>query len=291
MQAKPSFHGTDPGLVMTEVVTGPDLAVLRGVPAAGAVAGPLAVVFCSAGRQVRAAAAPEFAGSLRAAGRRALFVFDPAMTWYADPAVVARIVATIRDEMQAVGAMQVDTIGFSMGAYGAMAFGAHLPVRFALAIAPRFTPDPAILRDARAVPHLAGLSGRFAMPTLAEGMARVQAGAIIHGTLGPDRPHLPLFPRLAAVDHWLMPGVGHEVPHQLKRLDLLRPVLHAALGADRAALARLLRPHATRPRSALGLRLLLTREAIALRLRERREARAPHPPFKAPEEGHAHDQI
>ena len=151
----------------------------------------------------------------------------------------------------------MDTLGFSMGAYPAIAFAERVPVRHAVALSPRFSPDPAIVPDPRDRPGIARLSGKLALPTLAPGLARLQGGIILHGMRGPDLRQFRHIHAPTQVDHWLLPHAGHFVVEWLRRHDRMEAVILAGLQGDRAASTRLLTDLGALRHRSLRARLIL----------------------------------
>ena len=189
------------------------------------------------------------------------------------------IEAHIRAEMALHGASEVDTLGFSMGGFGAIAFAERVPVRFALSMAPRYTPDPAIVHDKRLHKRLMPLSGRFPFATLDEGMARARAGLILTGTRGPDLPHMAETRPPKHVQRWLLPGVDHAVAKVLRDNGRLADVVLAALGPrdGDAPLAEAMTRAGAIPaaRMPLALRMQMIRQRARTRYRRWKHQRRP----------------
>lgn len=223
-------------LTVTPVFDAKGLRVLRGTPS-GPARGPLLVVFNSL---LRRGVGPEFIGLAAKSGRPALFVLDHHSTWYASQERVTLVSRQVRAEMDRLGATDIDTLGFSMGAYAALAYGAVLPVRHAVALSPRYSPDPAIVKDPRDRAVLRKLSGNFALPTVVDGMAKAQGGLILHGMRGPDHVQYRHMRAPRQFDHWLMPLADHFVARWLRNRSLLEPIVLAALEGDRDTPSRLL---------------------------------------------------
>ena len=128
------------------------LRIVRSRPLVG-IDGPLVVVFGCGAPIVRAGFHLPFQRDVALLRCPVLHVIDKSLSYYASNGISVRIVEVIRQEMRLLDQTEVITIGHSLGAFGAIAFAEHVPVRFALSLAPRFTPDYGILRDHR----LAGL--------------------------------------------------------------------------------------------------------------------------------------
>lgn len=215
------------------------LTIIRGRPVSGRV-DKLVVVFGSLGPCEIGKGRLEFIGSIIKADCPCLFIFDHTLAWYMAPAMFAEIVTCIRNEMQDLGLDEITTIGGSMGGHAAVAIATKIPVGFTLALGPRFSADPAIVRDRRSRQVLTALSGRFAVSSLAEPMKQVRTGVILHGMLGPDRNQLLKFTSEPHIAHYLVPNFGHMVGMWLKKKDIFRQTMAAALRADRATVSQLL---------------------------------------------------
>ena len=241
-----------PHLDLTEIVNKNGIVILRGRPDPATVmpvAGPLVVVFCSFDSSL------EFAGHVARSGRNALFVRDNKRTWFALPADVKTIVSAVQKELKSLGSKRVDTIGFSMGAYAALAYGKVIPIRNALALAPRFSPDQDIVPDRRARRNLDRCSDRLALRSVAPGLNGIGWATVVHGSLGPDRAHLPHFPRRKNVDHHIIPGCYHLVLQWLSDRSLLDGLAGDVLTDDRRAAQRHMRAAGTVPRRLMNNRM------------------------------------
>ena len=223
------------------------LRVVRAVPPQ-AVPGELIVVFGCGSLAVRHQHHLEFIGDLARIGHPVIYVIDKTMSFYARPGMIDRIVELIRLEMALFGASAITTIGQSLGAFGAVAFAERLPVRFALAMAPRFSPDSGVVRDLRYVANLKPFLGRFPFATLESGLTSLESGAVLHGLVGPDLRHLVKINPPAHVDHWLLPGCSHGVPIWLRQKGQLVALMVAAAKVDRQAVTKIMNSlHAIRP--------------------------------------------
>ena len=253
-----------PQLHQTEIVNENGIVIIRGRPDPATVtpvAGPLVVVFCSF------VAAVEFAGSVARAGRNVLFVSDSKRTWFGLPGDVRTIVQAVRAELAELGQDQIDTIGFSMGGFAALAYAQRLPVRNALALSPRFSPDHEIVLDRRTYPNLTRNVHRLVLRSVAPGLRQTGWATIVHGTTGPDRPHLQHFSRAARVDHYLISRCGHYVAQWLQAQDALEPLIEAVLRGDRRAAQRQMRAAGTLPRHLIHSRLARAQARLRRALR------------------------
>lgn len=234
-------------MVQSPVYEDAALRIVRAVPSQP-VPGELIVVFGCGSLAVRHQHHLEFIGDLARIGHSVIYVIDKTLSFYARPGMIDRIVDLICREMAQIGVNAITTIGQSLGAFGAVAFAERLPVRFALAMAPRFSPDMGVVRDQRHVANLKPFLGRFPFVTLEAGLNALSSGAVLHGLVGPDLRHLVKIQPPAHVDHWLLPGCNHGVPIWLRQKGRLAALFAAAAKADRQAVTKIMNSlHAIRP--------------------------------------------
>ncbi|WJS83688.1 hypothetical protein [Paracoccus sp. TOH] len=225
MTTQNDFHAFN----IEPIVDEPKLTILRGVPANPA-PGPMVVSFGSWGPKGRP---PEFRHALAAMRRKTLFVLEHDFGYYSRPQRVDRIFPIIAEEMDRQKTEVVDTMGFSIGAFGAISWAAILPVRHTMAFAPRWSPDPAIVRDPRIRAEMVENSGGLRFPTAKKGLEKIRGGMILHGLNGPDRLHIPYFLRTFHLDHWVAPQGDQFMPAWLRKRHMLIPVIRAVLNGER----------------------------------------------------------
>lgn len=215
---------------------------------------PPVLVFCSLPGFDRR---PEITGTIGYTGRRAIFLQSGQRTWFALPEqvhAVQDIVAKAWPE-----ADQIDTFGYSMGAYPALAYGTHLPIRNAVAFAPRASHDPARVPDRRDYGLPRALRQRMLMPDVGPGLSAVGAALVLHGSRGHDLGQIAAFPGPPNTTHLIWPGQGHQVADALKQRGAMHRVIGLALDGrmDEAAaeLARfgVVPRHSAAARRALAL--------------------------------------
>jgi hypothetical protein len=198
--------------------------------------GPLVVCFSSAGNPVRRSRV-EFGDLVASTGRPALFICDLETKFFSAPGLADRIAEMVRAEMLRTRSERAVTLGFSRGGFGAIAFAERFPVQLAIALAPRWSPDPDIVPD----PRTTDTQWPLPFSTLAAGLAAVPQAFVLHGMIGPDRRQLRHFPRRPGLEHWLLPHADHVVSTELRRLGLFAPVVQAALSEDISRAGALLR--------------------------------------------------
>lgn len=232
----------------------PALVVLRAQWRGVEQPGPPVIVFGSGSDEVRAGRRHEFLGTMTALGRAWLFVVDRERSFYAQPGMADRIAALALDEMQRTGSAFVDTLGQSMGSFGAVGFATRLPVRVALAFGPRYSPDSRIVPDPRFDHILPRFHGRFPFPTLDAWLRAAGQAVVLYGDRGPDLAHHVRLSAPPGAIHRILRGVGHDLPHVLRTRGQLFALIQTALSADRAALDAVLEEIGFRDPGRLRLR-------------------------------------
>lgn len=251
---------------LTSVVDEPDVVIRRG-GIDGAAGRPI-VVFASAGRNARSGDRMEMIGLIAKLGRPAIFVMDPNRSWYAHAGMADRISGVISDEIASSGVDFVDTIGNSMGAFGAVAFADRLPVHTAIAFSPRFSPDARVIPDRRLGKYLSRYRDHFPVSTLAAGLSAAKEVFVLHGTHAPDLPHVLAFADAMAGRNWVLPEPRHDVAMVLRETASLLPLVTSVLNGNRRRTATLLSSSGARRAGAMR------KEIEALVWREGRDADA-----------------
>ena len=249
---------THPELTITTLFETDDLLVRRG-SAPDQTGVPLVIFSCA---QLNAISGEwlEFYGFAAKSRRPVIWVTDKARSWFGAPGLADAATKAILTELSVIGAPRVDTLGGSMGGYGAVAFSRRLPVRRAVAFVPRFSADPTRVRDFRLRDHLMAYRTSTPFPAITEGLGHAERTLILHGNRGVDLLHITAFPDLPNVWHQIMPGAKHNVAPSLKAKDMLTPLLRAALGGPDAKLRETLAKIDTRPLSEMRQELLLDRD-------------------------------
>lgn len=234
-----------PRMELTCLIDRPDLIVTRGLTPQAA--GVPVVVFAAAAPNARTATVFEFISLLSRLDRPVYWIAEPGQSWFAAPGLVDRVVDLITTEMAHWGVAEVDTLGNSMGGYGAIAFAERLPVRTAVALGPRYSPDDRIVPDARLKQKLRRHLDRFPFPTVVPGLAAAGHAVVLHGDGGPDRPHVLRLVMPAHAEHWVVPRCGHFVGKCLRERNVLFPVIAGALSQDWPTMRTALKSARARP--------------------------------------------
>ncbi|MEM9199513.1 MAG: hypothetical protein AAGD12_16875, partial [Pseudomonadota bacterium] len=202
---------------------------LRATRVAGQGTRLVAVFNSIGGTALRQAAPGEFSRLLASdPANRLIFLSDLTRGWFASGAMMRAVIALVEAEAKRAEATEIVSLGSSMGGFAALALAEFLPVRAALAFSPRYSPDDAVVPDARLVEHRAACAP-FVPQTVASGLAAAPFSVVIHGLRGKDRRHVERFPAMPGLRHYLIPGVAHAVAAHLQKNGMLGAVLSAAL--------------------------------------------------------------
>lgn len=201
----------------------------------GAAEGRLAVIFANMVGATRQNL--PFVWQVAASRTPALVVADLSNTFFAERGQADLIADEIGREMERRGVDEVSTLGYSQGAYAALAFGGQVAVARSLAFCPKAAAEPDILDDG--LPSMARLRAlrENAFPSPAPGIARIGRGWIVHGTRGFDLHHLDRLPEAPRMARIVVPGATHFIfRHPFCRGPLLEAAA-AFLGGDDAGTA------------------------------------------------------
>jgi hypothetical protein len=192
----------------------------------------------------------DFVGSTSRLGVKRAFFRDPHMVWYQRgvPGVgstIPEVAQFIREVMDREKARRVVAIGHSGGGYAAILFGVLAGVDEVHSFNP---PTRLLDADDTTMPHrLAALEEiRSSDPDFLDLHIVLQkyytdrTGIFIHYSRGKrrDRQHAKYLASFRNVQTIEYPLAGHHLPHFLRRIGLLAPLLRAATDADRALFRR-----------------------------------------------------
>ncbi|SNX70821.1 hypothetical protein SAMN05878503_10711 [Cereibacter ovatus] len=201
--------------------------------------------------------------------------------WFRE-AALWDLMDSLRDEGFFARYGAVATYGASMGGYGAAVFAPMAPGCTVLAFAPQSTLNPALAPFETRYRYGRGLGdwddprSDAAEAIRAAGRAYVAADPLVPE----DACHLRRLDG-ANVLRLEMPGLGHKMPPALRKMNILKPLVAAALSGDLDA-ARFHSLYRARRQSVPWLVSMLERArqkghvALALRAAEREYAARPH---------------
>lgn len=165
----------------------------------------------------------EFAGTARRCGL--IFVTDKNRSWgnNLDPDNLAELLRPM------LGEKSVVTIGNSMGGFLALVFASIIGARVAIAFAPQFSVDPAIVPDEPRWMEYRKNVKTFRYPSLAGQLDRAVRYYTINGDTPLEKVHWTRFPTKENIHHFVVSGVGHDVALQLKKAGVLNRLIDDAI--------------------------------------------------------------
>lgn len=183
----------------------------------------------------------EFAGSASGHARNhVLFISDMRRSWYSRAGLVERVLETVRAYCAVHDITGIQTLGNSMGGYGALLFCRHLKVDLACAISPQISMHPDRITERRWSQHWGDFGADLALSAV-EGFAALPTRAVVlfgHDETR-DRAQMRLIPRLPNLTLRGLRGCGHDVARRLKEAGLYGQIFPAIQGNDMAALDRI----------------------------------------------------
>lgn len=211
---------------------------IRRLPGSGA---GLVLVFTGVKHGLGGVPLDEFAGTAQGgAGNHVLFISDMKRTWYSRAGLVDRILSLVKDYCARHGLLRIQTLGNSMGGYGALLFCRFLPVDLACAISPQISMHPDRIAERRWSQHRADFGPDLALSAV-EGFGTLPTRAVVlYGqSEARDRAQMRLIPALPNLTQRGLRGCGHDVARRLKEAGLYGQVFPAILTNDIAGLDRI----------------------------------------------------
>ena len=207
----------------------------------------------------------EFIGSASDAGQKhVLFISDMRRSWYSRSGLVDRILGIVRNYCANHAIDHIQTLGNSMGGYGALLFCRHLKVDLACAISPQISMHPDRIDERRWSWHRRDFGPDLAQ-TAVEGLGSLATRAVV--VFGRDEARdsaqMRLIPALPNLTLRGLRGCGHDLARRMKDARLYGPLFAAILGNDMEALDRVCTTYEQRLTSRL--RHLLARLTGGLR--------------------------
>lgn len=171
----------------------------------------------------------EFAKTASHGGRdHVVYLADPQRSWLNEPGQIEEMVGWAEKFLAETGAVEVVTLGHSMGGFNAMAFPAYMKIDAVLATGPQFSVHPEVAHDER--------RWRFYRSKIASYRIRELSGLlrdgpyyiVLHGDHRREAPQRERFPLRDNLHHYYIRGVNHDVPQLLREKGILQDVLEAA---------------------------------------------------------------
>lgn len=170
----------------------------------------------------------EFVASARLHDAATIFVTDKTRSWFnaLDAGAVTGILAPH------VAGRRINTLGNSMGGFGAIWITRYLPVSTALAFAPQFSMHPDIVPEETRWPAARARIASWRYPSLDGHFMPGTDYVTISGNTG-DRVQWTRLPALPNARHYIVADADHAVAATLKRRGVLQDVIVAAFAGQR----------------------------------------------------------
>lgn len=195
---------------------------------------------------------PEFQRLIAMAPRdHLLFIADPARSWLNRPGLVAEITAVIEAEVAATGATQICTLGFSLGGFCAVVIPAFTRVDCAVAFAPQFSVDPALVPAEDRWQDLRDQIPAFTIRNADDYVQPRSHYVVFFGAHRREAPQRNLVRPRPNLDLFVIPRTHHNVPQRLKDAGILDQILTACFDHRLTKVENLLIKHVEGRKAAL----------------------------------------
>jgi len=159
----------------------------------------------------------------------ALFFSDKTRSWLNTQGLVEEIVDAIQEFSKQTPFVATHSLGHSMGGFMALAMPKFVPIQTALAFAPQFSVNPAVVPDETRWKEFTGRINKFLISDLEDVFTNTTKYSVIHGRHGREAPQRDIFPERSNLRRYILPKTHHNVPQILKRNSLLLPVFEASV--------------------------------------------------------------
>ncbi len=209
----------------------------------------LVLSFSGVGFDHRASPSYQFAKAATGDGvDNVLFIAEPKRSWLNHPGLIEKIVQQAEAMARQVGATEICTLGFSMGAYAAMVIGGFLPIKSAVAISPQYSMHPDVTGDDHRWDNWRAQIAMHRIHSVADHLMDGPIYHVFHGMGRSEHPQRDRFPVRDNLIHQLLPRVGHGVPQALRKAGQLHNVVRLGLDNRVGLINTALRPLGVRPR-------------------------------------------
>ncbi len=204
----------------------------------------LGVTFSGIGFDEGETQKPEFVATASQGNlNHVLFVMDRKRSWFSTPGLQEKLVSVVRKFIADHAITKVHCIGNSMGGFGALAFADSLGADYAIAFAPQFSMDPAVITDRRWEKFRPFMHPET-MPRLADAMTEKVRYYLLYGEeTAKDLQHGRMFVDTGRVWVRVLADTNHHVGNRLRELRLLQPIKMAIANKNHTRLDALLKPH------------------------------------------------
>jgi pimeloyl-ACP methyl ester carboxylesterase len=175
-----------------------------------------------------------------------LFVADRKRSWYSTEGIQEQIEGLVQDYVLLHGIKRVHCIGASMGGFGALAFAGRLGAKYAVAFAPQWSMDPAVVPEKRWQKHRPNIQVEN-LPKLDQDLSGLVRNYVFFGAGAPqDVKHCAKFISSGLCDVRILHGMDHHIAGALNKLGLLLRMKTAMAENNSETLDRMLDPHSVR---------------------------------------------
>ncbi len=171
-----------------------------------------------------------------------LFVADTERSWLNGEGMLDDLAEQVTRIAADAGLPIVQTLGYSMGAYCALILGGLVEVECAVAYAPQFSINPAVVPDERRWRDLRHRISQHRIRSVADYLNAETRYVVFHGGLPRDRLQRDPFVATPNLMHVIFPEWGHSVAPALRGRKILDPVTWACLDGNVEELKQLLSP-------------------------------------------------
>ncbi len=238
MEVMRGMAATEPPLVITPLVEGPDLLAWehRGE------SDRLVVCFSGVGPDASVWPGYEFAATAAGGGKdNVLYIADPQRSWLNAPGLIERIVTLIEDTAARMGAGQVCALGHSMGGYAACVLPGFTPVDVAVALSPQVSVHPEVAGDDPRWMEWRDRIAEHRVRHVADHLSDDTQYFAFFGMHGREAPQRERFPAADNIELLRMRKTHHNTAQRLKARGLLDVVIQAAFDRRIYRVRRLIR--------------------------------------------------
>ncbi len=157
-----------------------------------------------------------------------LFIRDTKRSWFNGERIVEDICEAIEFNRKKLQSEVVNTLGHSMGGFGALVFPYFVKINKAVAFSPQFSVDPSIVPDERRWREHTEKISRFRVPYIERFLTDRTDYFVFHGNHHREQKQIELFQKHTQLRHYLLDNSSHNTPHAMKRAGIMRAVVQSA---------------------------------------------------------------
>ncbi len=158
-----------------------------------------------------------------------LFVQDTSNSWMNGQGIAEAICETIEALCSKLEIARIVTLGNSMGGTMALLITQHMAIDAAIAIAPQFFVDPAIVPDDKRWMEDRERIKKFRYPDVSGVPFEKTRTTVMHGAQKEDGQHALLFPKNPNLTHFIFPDYGHGLASALHKEGKLAAIVTYAI--------------------------------------------------------------